>query len=225
MKATKILFTTSLVLLLSPLNYASANNNAEANRSFKVANVKMANVLNVRQKPSMNSRVILQLPADARWIVKRTSKKQGHWQKVVWGVKEGWVYNRYLGEDPKATQFLAEHRQCVKQNPTNSMCCGFKSSSRNNTHHEIKTFMVVNVPRGESLNVRVSGSATSKRIANIPHNAVGVVKFPGQQVKHGRATWQKIRWNGRDGWVNTRYLKYDPITSDYRNIVQQTCSR
>ncbi|MEE9350926.1 MAG: SH3 domain-containing protein [Thiotrichaceae bacterium] len=187
----------------------------------------MANVLNVRQKPSMNSRVILQLPADARWIVKRTSEKQGAWQKVVWGVKEGWVYNSYLGEDPKATQFLTEHRQCVKNNPRNSMCCGFKGPSerRNSAQHEIRTFMVVNVPRGQSLNVRASGSASSKKIANIPHNAVGVVKFPGKQLKNGRATWQKIRWNGRDGWVNTSYLKYDPIISDYRNIVQQSCSK
>ncbi len=220
MKSLKILLMTSLISLSFIFNFANA---ADTRQAYKVANLQMANVLNVRQHPSMNSSVILQLPADARWILKRTSKKHGQWQKVVWGVKEGWVYNNYIATDQQATNFLAKHRQCVQQNPENSLCCGFNGSKSQNTP-QIKTFKVVNVARGQSLNVRASGSATSKRIASIPHSAVGIVKFPGKQVRHGRNVWQKIRWNGRDGWVNTRYLKYDPIISDYRNIVHQVCS-
>ncbi len=224
MNSTKIWLIASLISLFSSINLAFAS---DAHQAYKVANLKMTNVLNVRQNPSMNSTVILQLPADARWILKRTTQQQGHWQKVVWGVKEGWVYNNYISVDQEATQFLTKHRQCVQQSPENSMCCGFNSSSKSRNsqvNNEIRTFMVVNVPRGQSLNVRAAGRATARKISNIPHSAAGIVKFPGQLVNQGHTVWQKIRWNGRDGWVNASYLQYDPIISDYRNIVHQVCS-
>lgn len=209
-----------LMLVISSINGAYANER----QVFQVTNIKSTNVLNVRQKPNMSSSVILQLPADAKWILKRTSERKGNWQKVLWGVKEGWVYNRYLGSDAKATQALAKHRQCIKNNPGNSMCCGYTGSAKTHNRNKIQAFKVVRVGRGQSLNVRASGNASAKRITNIPHNATGIIKFPGQQVRRGNAVWQKVRWNGRDGWVNATFLKYDPIISDYRNIVQQACS-
>lgn len=187
---------------------------------YQVANVLPEDVLNVRQYPSSRASVLLQLPADARWI-KRTSQRRGHWQKVVWGTSEGWVYDRYLSSDAAATQVSNKHRQCVKNNPTKAMCCGFTGSSDN----EIKVYKIVGVPRGQSLNVRASGTFTAKRISNIPHDGVGIVKFPNQKTRQRNSLWQKIRWNGRDGWVNSSFLKYDQVLSDYRNLVRKTCSR
>ena len=221
----KSMLVSGLIVICTGVANSFADN-VNKSQVYKVANVGVAQVLNVRQRPSINSPVLLQLPADSRWLLKRTSTKQGRWQKVVWGVNEGWVNNRYVNLDQNASRFLEKHRQCVKQNPENSMCCGVSNSGNNRnhqTHTEIRTFRVVNVPEGQSLNVRMSGRASAKKISNIPHNAVGIVKFPGQQKRHGREVWQKIRWNGRNGWVNARFLKYDPIVSDYRNIVQQAC--
>ena len=218
MKFTLRLILVSIVLTINFINPVSANER----QVFQITNLKSSDVLNVRREPHMGSPVILQIPADTSWVLRNTSQRKGNWQKVIWGVKEGWVYDRYLGSDPQATKVLARHQQCVKNNPENAICCGYTGSSRN--RNEIKAFKVVRVGRGQSLNVRVSGNASSKRITNIPHNATGIIKFPGQQVKHGRAVWEKVRWNGKDGWVNASFLQYDPIISDYRNIVHQTCS-
>jgi hypothetical protein len=218
MKIPRILFFIGLVLSITSLYEVSA----DSRTVYQVTNIKPADVLNVRQNPSSKSTVVLQLPADAKWILKRTAQRKGHWQKVIWGAKEGWVYDRYIGSDAHATQVLLKHRQCVKNNPANSICCGFTGSPNRNL---IKVYKVVGVPRGQSLNVRASGNAKARRITNIPHDAVGIVKFPGKRVKNGNAVWQKVRWNGRDGWVNASFLKYDPIISDYRNIVQQACAR
>ena len=202
--------------------------NTEAQPVFKVAHINSVGVLNVRKNPAANSKVILQLPSDSSWILKRTAEHSGRWQKVVWGVKEGWVYDYYLDADNQASQQLEEYQQCVANNPGNSLCCGYKSTSvgrnRSGKTPPIKTFMVINVATGQSLNVREHGSVTARKVATIPHNAVGIVKFPGKQVKSRNVVWQKIRWNGKDGWVNAAYLKYDPIISDYRNIVQDLCS-
>ncbi len=223
MKISKLPLLAGLVglmLVISNINGAHANER----QVFQVANIKAINVLNVRQGPNMSSAVILQLPADAKWILRRTSERKGNWQKVLWGTKEGWVYNYYLGSDAKATQALAKHRQCIKNNPENAMCCGY-TGSKNRNKNKIQAFKVVRVGRGQSLNVRAAGNVNAKRITNIPHNATGIIKFPSQQVRRGNAVWQKVRWNGRDGWVNASFLKYDPIISDYRNIVQQVCSR
>ena len=221
----KIQVVCGLLIALSSAVPAYANDRTAAKYAYKVVNIEEAGVLNVRQKPSIKSPVILQLPADAKWIVKRTSDIQGRWQKVVWGASEGWVSNNYVNKDSQTSKLLEKYRQCANKNPEKSMCCGFpRSSAEHGRSHKIKTFRVVKVARGQSLNVRALGSASAKKIATLPHNATGVVKYPNQQVGRGRSAWQKIRWNGRDGWVKASFLKYDPIVSEYRNIVQQVCS-
>lgn len=219
MKLSNLLTSALLLFSVTSHSFASANQPL----AYKVANIETAGELNVRQYPSAAAPVILQLPFDASWVLKRTSLRNGHWQKVVWGVKEGWVNDRYLDTDQKASTVLATHRQCVTQNPENAMCCGYPATAQH-PHSAIKTYMVVNVPQGQSLNVRSAGHANAQKTASIPHNAVGIVKFPKQVIHYKNSTWEKVRWNGRDGWVNSRFLKYDPITSDYRNIVQQACS-
>ena len=225
MNFSKKLLICGFIIFSSYLNLARASDHTNPKHTYKVTNINTSNVLNVRQQPDTNASVILQLPADAKWIIERTSETKGNWQKIVWGVKEGWVYRRYISTDPKTSQLLEKHRQCIKQNPQNSICCGLDTQQKkHNRNTKVQTFMVVNVPTGQSLNVRASGNAHAKKVATIPHNASGIVKFPGQKVGHGRSTWQKIRWNGRDGWVNSSFLKYDPIISDYRNIVLETCA-
>lgn len=188
---------------------------------FKVSNVKSHEVLNVRAKPSSYSNILLQLPSDSRWILKKSGLKKGNWQKVVWGKKEGWVHTNYISVDSEGSTFLKNHRQCMRDHPSQSICCGYISHGRNTT--EIKTYKVVHVAKGQSLNVRSAASAKAKKVATIPHNAVGIVKHPRGRMNVGRSTWQKIRWNGHDGWVNSYFINYDPVTSSYRNFVQKTC--
>lgn len=217
-------FTKIYILIFSSLLPIIAQDSfADSLQVYKVSNVQQAGVLNVRSAPSSSANIILELPSDASWLLKRTAEKRGRWQKVIWGVKEGWVYDKYLSNDAKASQVALKHRQCIKNNPGNSLCCGVEPQNSKN-RSLIKTYKLINVPAGESLNVRASGSASAKKIATIPHNAVGIVKFPGNQAQSGKTQWQLVRWNGRNGWVNSSYLAYDSIVSDYRNIVQQTCA-
>ncbi|MCK5726796.1 MAG: SH3 domain-containing protein [Thiotrichaceae bacterium] len=216
----KLGLLVSLILVSAPLVVANAESQDNV---FKVSNVRSHGVLNVRAKPSVRSNVLFQLPSDSRWVLKRTVKK-GKWQKVIWGKKEGWVYTDYLAIDHEGSLFLKNHRQCVKNNPTKAICCGYEQPHGRNLA-EIKTYKVVNVSIGQSLNVRSSASPKASKVSTMPHNAIGIVKDPRGRMKIGHSTWQKIRWNGHDGWVNSHYINYDAATSNYRNFVKKSCAK
>ncbi|HIQ15475.1 MAG TPA: SH3 domain-containing protein [Leucothrix sp.] len=217
----KVSLLTSLILIFSSIGMAHASPQGNVG-VYKVNNVRSPGVLNVRSQPSSHSKILLQLPSDSRWLLKRAAR-QGQWQKVIWGEKEGWVHTKYISFDQEGSSFLKNHRQCMKSNPSKAICCGYVSHGRNVT--EIKAYKVVNVPKGQSLNVRTSASSSAKKLTTMPHNAVGIIKHPRGRMQIGQSTWQKIHWNGRDGWVNAHFIAYDSKTSRYRNFVQNTCAQ
>lgn len=77
---------------------------------------------------------------------------------------------------------------------------------------QLKVYSVTNVKVGDSLNMRAWPSTKSRVILAIPHNAKWVASTQ-KPVKKGTSNWQKVIWNGVTGWVNTSYLKYDPVST------------
>jgi len=71
------LLLTSLFTLLSI--FTSSQAIADSSNIYKVNNVGQRGVLNLREAPSLDAKVLLQLPYNARWI----SKIQNHKHTVV----------------------------------------------------------------------------------------------------------------------------------------------
>lgn len=67
---------------------------------------------------------------------------------------------------------------------------------------------VVNVLPGESLNLRAYPSPKSRIKVAIPHNASWVLKL-AKSKQVGSSTWQQVRWQNAEGWVNARFLQLD----------------
>jgi uncharacterized protein YgiM (DUF1202 family) len=195
---------------------------------YRVVNVKASGVLHLREKPSHRSRAIVELPHDARWIVKRNQQKKYQrsvWQKVTWNDQEGWVNTRYLAFDPEATAIASARRSCLNSNTANKMCCGFPAQRpRSGKFYPLSVYDVVRVQSGQSLNMRSRPGRNGHILATIPHNAIGVVKLPGQRLVRGHSVWEKVRWNGRNGWVNSYFLKHDPALSLKRTHLREVCS-
>jgi len=221
------LLLTSLFTLLSI--FTSNQAIADSSNIYRVNNVGQKGVLNLREAPSLDAKVLLQLPYNARWI----SKIQNHnahgrtrsaWQKISWNNHEGWVDSSYLAVDPEATQVKLARVSCLQSNPSKPACCGYPKQKFAGKLYPIKVYNVRRVSRGESLNVRKGAGRNADVIETIPHNASGIVKLPMKAVKNGTSTWQKVRWNGQNGWVNSYYLEYDPELSASRESLREMCS-
>ena len=78
----------------------------KANTGLKKAIVKISsNTLNLRDKPSLNSGIVLQIPAESEVdiLFYDTEKyylegKAGKWCKIQYAGQEGWVWGNYLLE-------------------------------------------------------------------------------------------------------------------------------
>ncbi len=203
---------------------------AENNDLFQVANVGRTGVLNLRAAPSSTAKVVLELPRNARWIVKRqTSKAHGRsrvrgWQKIHWNNHEGWVDVSYLKFDPEATKVKQERMNCLQSKPKYPACCGYPKQNITGKLYPIKVYDVRRVKKGQSLNMRKQAGRNAAVIATIPHDAVGIVKFPMKREKSGSSTWEKVRWNGQDGWVNSYYLDFNPELSKSREHLREICN-
>ncbi len=208
-----------------------ASHQATANPSniYKVNNVGKNGVLNLREAPSKSANVILELPHNARWISKRPvnnsrGRSRSAWQKVSWNNQEGWVDSSYLAVDPEATKVKLERMACLQNNPKYPACCGYPKQKFTGKLYPVKVYSVRHVDSGNSLNVRTGAGRNSDVIETIPHNASGIVKLPIQAKKNGTSTWEKVRWNGQNGWVNSYYLSYDPELSASRNQLRELCN-
>ena len=202
---------------------------ADSSNIYKVNNVGQSGVLNLREAPSSDSKVLLQLPRNARWISKKTTRNshgrtRSAWQKISWNNHEGWVDSNYLTVDPEATQVKLERVSCLQSNPSKPACCGYPKQKFTGKLYPIKVYNVKRVGNGESLNVRTGAGRNMDVVETIPHNASGIVKLPVKAVKNGTSTWEKVRWNGQNGWVNSYYLEYDPKLSASRESLREMCN-
>lgn len=207
----------------------SSHVSADGGEIFRVANVGQKGVLNLRATPSAKAKVLLELPHNARWIVKRqSSKTRGRsrvrgWQKVHWNKHEGWVDASYLTFDPEATKIKQVRMSCLQNNPKLPICCGYPQQKSTGKLYPIKVHSVQRVDSGQSLNMRQQAGRNAEVIATIPYDAVGIVKLPSKGVKNGTSTWEKVRWNGQNGWVNSYYLNFDPELSKSREHLREVC--
>jgi SH3-like domain-containing protein len=62
-------------------------------------------------------------------------------------------------------------------------------------------FCVIGVARHDVLNLRAWPSPQSGILTEIPPAACGLAALP-----YARDGWQKVRWEGWEGWVNGRYI-------------------
>ncbi|MCK5810745.1 MAG: hypothetical protein KAH00_06620 [Cocleimonas sp.] len=218
-------------IILSSLLFSlgiSTQISAEEGEIFRVANVGQKGVLNLRATPSATAKVMLELPRNARWIVKRDNRRshgraRSGWQKIHWNNHEGWVDASYLALDPEATKIKLLRMSCLQSNPKIPACCGYPEQKFTGKLYPIKVHSVQKVDNGQSLNMRQKAGRNAKVVATIPHDAVGIVKFPQQRVKNGASTWEKVRWNGQNGWVNSYYLNFDPELSKSREHLREIC--
>ena len=72
-----------------------------------------------------------------------------------------------------------------------------------------QTYVVTEVSRGDSLNLRAEPSASAEIVGTIPHDGVGV-RWVGGLEQVGRSLWREIEYAGARGWVNDRYLAPAP---------------
>jgi uncharacterized protein YgiM (DUF1202 family) len=83
---------------------------------------------------------------------------------------------------------------------------------------------VTGVASWDSLNLRVAPNADSRRVARIPHNARGLKNFgcpnyvtfeqwkrmtQAQKDRAQRSRWCEVEYNGKRGWVASRFLRED----------------
>lgn len=66
-------------------------------------------------------------------------------------------------------------------------------------------YAVRDVTADDYLNVRAQAGAQAMIVTMIPHDAK-TVRLTGQEKQLGRATWVKVSWQSKQGWVNRRYL-------------------
>ncbi|HIO91700.1 MAG TPA: hypothetical protein EYG68_02515 [Leucothrix mucor] len=221
----------NFVLTTLFVSFALMNHQAMANPQgiYRVNNVGPNGVLNLRETPSVNSKVLLELPRNARWISLRLNnnargRSRSAWQKVSWNNHEGWVDSSYLVLDPEATKVKLERVSCLQSNPKLPVCCGYPKQKFTGKLYPVKVYSVRKVDSGSSLNVRKGAGRNMDVVETMPHNAVGIVKLPIKAVKNGTSTWEKVRWNGQNGWVNSYYLKYDPELSASREHLREICN-
>ncbi len=62
-------------------------------------------------------------------------------------------------------------------------------------------YCVTGVARGDTLNVRAWPSPQSRVLTQLSRRTCGIALLP-----YATGSWQKVRIDGRQGWVNRRYL-------------------
>lgn len=86
-------------------------------------------------------------------------------------------------------------------------------------------YAVRDVNADDYLNVRSQAGAQAMIVTMIPHDAT-TVRLTGKETKLGRATWVKVHWEGKRGWVNRRYLikvgKQTPVTAQKKTKATAT---
>jgi hypothetical protein len=62
-------------------------------------------------------------------------------------------------------------------------------------------YCVTGVARGDRLNLRAFPAATSRIVTRLSRNQCDIAFLP-----YATGTWQKVRVDGYEGWVNRRYV-------------------
>lgn len=67
------------------------------------------------------------------------------------------------------------------------------------------TYKIVGVVAGDTLNLRQQPGVNSKVLYKLPANTSGI-SLTGRTVQVGKTRWAEIKYQGKVGWVNQRYV-------------------
>jgi len=73
-------------------------------------------------------------------------------------------------------------------------------SANNSTY-----YAVTGVESDDALNLRQKATARSAIVTRLPYDSVGIRRLEGEVMISGNIWW-RIKWEGKQGWVNQRYL-------------------
>lgn len=80
-------------------------------------------------------------------------------------------------------------------------------------------FTVVNVDRGDVLNVRAEPNAEARKVGEIPSYGYGVIGLSNEPVRG----WVFVNYEGIEGWVSERYLAHGSRRTDNEFIGAIEC--
>jgi hypothetical protein len=231
-------YTKSLYLLLFALftSFSLTWNVAVANDVYKVSHVGQGNSLKLHAYPARHSRVVVAIPHNASWVVKREKRAQRKvagelWHKVRWNSHEGWVQDKYLSKDILSTRKAKEHlnvrQQCLANNAIkDKSCCGYVKAKSSAIIKRIDMYAVKGVAKGSSVPLRSTpGKWKGSVLVAVPHSAKWIVALPNAKVMPNGNTWQKVRWGSKTGWINKKYIQFDNSATLQGEKRRKQCSR
>jgi hypothetical protein len=220
MRYTKLLYLLVFTLLTSlSLNVAVAND------IYKVTQIGQGNSLKLHAYPATHSRVVVAIPHNASWVIKREQRAQRKvagvlWHKVTWQAHQGWVQDKYLSKDIASTRRAKEHlsarQQCLADNTiTDKTCCGYTRNKHNAfVVKRIDMYAVKGVAKGQTIPLRSApGRWKGKVLVAIPHSAKWIVGLAKEQKTPNGETWQQVRWGAKTGWMNKKYIHFDEVST------------
>ena len=94
---------------------------------------------------------------------------------------------------------MRRHLKAIILASTLALSCGAMQTSF------AANYQVTNVESWDTLNVRDGAGTGYDVISEIPASA-NKIKITSDERDVGGSTWVKVKWNGKSGWVNKRYL-------------------
>ena len=219
MKKSILIILATLAYVLLPAKFVLA---AQGD-VFRVTGVAPGEGISMYQEPNTKSPVIIKLPHNASWVIKRAETRPG-WQRISWNDQSGWIEAGKLVFDRAATQVVAVRNQCLKDpTVTNKICCGFPPSAEPKNFKAVKIHSVTGIAKGDALKMYTEPKKGAKVVVLMPHNATWIVKL-GKKVNKDGIDWEKVTWGGNTGWVNSVNLQFNPELTIASELKRKACA-
>lgn len=161
------------------------------NKNGKVVNVASNDVLNARELPNGDAKLLFTIPPNAGvHVIEKTSN---NWYKISYYSKEAYVNARYI-------ELLKDTVQDSVTEPENITALN-------------KDGKVIKVAYNDTLNVRESSNSDSKVLFTLKNDTL--VKIIGQ-ASNG---WYKINYNGKTGFASNHYIEIVDIQTQYEKYI------
>lgn len=231
MRYKKLLYT---LLFMGVASFSL--NVAVANDIYKVTQIGQGSSLKLHAYPANHSRVVVSIPHNASWVIKRQKRAQRKiddvlWHKVTWNGHQGWVKNKFLSKDIISTrqlkQRLGVRQQCLNNNVIkDKTCCGYtRNPNKNFIAKRIDMYAIKGVAKGNTIALRSApGKWTGKVLVAIPHSAKWIVGLPNVKKLPNGQTWQQVRWGAKTGWVNKKYIHFDEASTQIGEKRRKQCN-
>lgn len=224
MTILKTLLGLSLATVVLTAQAAPLTLPSDSSKIYQTKGLTPGNVLKMYAQPGKN--VLVNLPHNATWIVRRGAQQVANgvtWEKVSWDNQTGWVDSNKLRFDGPSTQIAAARRACMN-NPAvvEKTCCGYPETAKGVPFRSVPIFSVRGLKPGQSL-IMYMEEGTSAVAIEIPHNATWVTKL-GKIAKGDGVSFENVRWAGKNGWVNSAFLRPDAKKTQEGDAKRRLCS-